>query len=113
LATSAASALTGFSPVRAGVFDVPRFRFWTRNWRALEEVGWKGAAGSALSCDFTTRVLFAEALEGAARHPMIDHIWRKRRTIVRHDIAVGSAIRRLLIRALAARETGLGAKGIQ
>ena len=100
MATSAAPALTSFSPVRAGVFDVPRFRFWTRNWRALEEAGWKGAAGSALSCDFTTRVLIAEALEGAARHLMIDHIWR-------------DAVRRLLVRALAARETGLGAKGIQ
>lgn len=157
---------------------------WIEEFLALEEAGWKGKAGSALACDFATRVLFVEALQGAARsgrlerltvrldgkplamlasflcspgafsyktafdeayarfspgvllqcenlavlerpeitwtdscaaegHPMIDHIWRERRAIARHNIAIGGAARRLLFRALAARETGFGARGIQ
>jgi CelD/BcsL family acetyltransferase involved in cellulose biosynthesis len=157
---------------------------WAEEFLALEESGWKGKAGSALACDFATRILFAEALEGAARggrlerlavrldgkplamlasflcppgafsyktafdeafarfspgvllqcenlallerpaigwtdscaaadHPMIDHIWRERRTIARHNVAIGGVARRLLFRALAARETGHSARGIQ
>ena len=49
----------------------------------------------------------------SADHPMIDHIWRERRTISRHNLAIGGAARRLLFRALAARETGHSARGIQ
>jgi hypothetical protein len=49
----------------------------------------------------------------AADHPMIDHIWRERRTIARHNVAIGGVARRLLFRALAARETGHSARGIQ
>jgi len=42
----------------------------------------------------------------AEDHPMIDHFWRERRTVVRHNIAIGGKARRLLFSALAARETG-------
>ena len=49
----------------------------------------------------------------SADHPMIDHLWRERLAIARHNIAIGGAARRLLFRALAARETGSGARGIQ
>ncbi len=157
---------------------------WAEEFLALEGAGWKGKAGSALACDFGTRILFVEALEGAARrgrlerlavrldgrpvamlanflcppgafsfktafdeafarfspgvllqcdnlallarpaiawcdscaaadHPMIDHIWRERRTIVRHNVAIGGVAKRLLFRALAARETGFGTRGFQ
>jgi len=47
----------------------------------------------------------------AMDHPMIDHFWRERRTVARHNIAIGGKARRLLFRALAARETG--SKGIE
>jgi CelD/BcsL family acetyltransferase involved in cellulose biosynthesis len=157
---------------------------WAEEFLALEEAGWKGAAGSALASDFATRILFVEALEGAAQngrlerlairldgkplamlasfvckpgafsyktafdedyarfspgvllqcenlavlerpeigwtdscaaadHPMIDHIWRERRAIARHNVAIGGAARRLLFRALAARESRHGQRGIQ
>lgn len=49
----------------------------------------------------------------AQDHPMIDHFWRERRTVARHSIAIGGAARRLLFRAIAARETGTMAKGIE
>jgi CelD/BcsL family acetyltransferase involved in cellulose biosynthesis len=48
----------------------------------------------------------------AADHPMIDHFWRERRTIVRHNIALGGALRRTLFRVLATFETGSFPKGI-
>jgi len=48
-----------------------------------------------------------------ADHPMIDHIWRERLAIARHNIAIGGGARRLLFRALTVRETGFGARGIQ
>src|SRR5690606_27816046 len=41
----------------------------------------------------------------AQDHPMIDHFWRERRTVARRNIAIGGKARRLLFRALAARET--------
>lgn len=41
----------------------------------------------------------------SAGHPMIDHIWRERRAIASLNAALGGAARRLLFRALAARET--------
>jgi CelD/BcsL family acetyltransferase involved in cellulose biosynthesis len=47
----------------------------------------------------------------AADHPMIDHFWRERRTVARHNIAIGGKARRLLFRAIAARETGSVARG--
>ena len=157
---------------------------WAEEFLALEEAGWKGEAGSALACDFATRILFVEALEGAARrgrlerlavrldgkpvamlasfltppgafsyktafnedfarfspgvllqcenlallerpgiawtdscaaadHPMIDHLWRERRAIARHNLAIGGTARRLLFRALAARETGSASRSFQ
>ncbi|HEY6815508.1 MAG TPA: GNAT family N-acetyltransferase [Croceibacterium sp.] len=157
---------------------------WAEEFLALESAGWKGEAGSALDCDMATRILFVEALEGAARrgrlerlavrldgkpvamlasflcppgafsyktafneafarfspgvllqcenlallehdgiawadscaaadHPMIDHLWRERRPIVRHNLAIGGTVRRLLFRALAVRETGFGGKGVE
>ena len=50
----------------------------------------------------------------AADHPMIDHIWRERRSIGRLSIAVGGAMRRTLFTGLVRAElrrkpTGLGA----
>lgn len=47
----------------------------------------------------------------APDHPMIDHFWRERRIVVRHNIAIGGKARRLLFRTLAARETRSGSKG--
>ena len=157
---------------------------WAEEFLHLEAAGWKGDACSALASDFATRILFVEALEGAARrgrlerlavrldgkplamlasflcppgafsyktafderlarfspgvllqrenlalldlpdiawadscaaadHPMIDHLWRERRTIARHSIGIGGNTRRLLFRAIAARETKSGARGIE
>jgi CelD/BcsL family acetyltransferase involved in cellulose biosynthesis len=156
---------------------------WTDEFLALEQAGWKGGQGSALSCEAGTAALFRQALGGAvqrgrlerlairldgrplamlatflsapgafsfktafdedfarfspgvllqrenlellarpgidwvdscaaADHPMIDHFWRERRTVARHNIAIGGKARRLLFRALAAYETGSGARGI-
>jgi len=48
----------------------------------------------------------------AMDHPMIDHFWRERRTVARHNIAIGGRTRRLLFRALAARETGSISAGL-
>jgi CelD/BcsL family acetyltransferase involved in cellulose biosynthesis len=42
----------------------------------------------------------------AEDHPMIDHFWRERRVVARHNIAIGGKARRLLFRALAAHESG-------
>ena len=47
----------------------------------------------------------------AMDHPMIDHFWRERRTVARHNIAIGGKARRLLFGALAALETG--SRGMQ
>jgi len=164
--------------------DTDNIDAWAEEFLELEGSGWKGEAGSALTCEFATRILFAEALEGAARrgrlerlavrldgkplamlasflcppgafsyktafnedfarfspgvllqcenlallarpeiqwtdscaaadHPMIDHIWRERRAIAGHNLAIGGTARRLLFRALAVRETGFSAGGIQ
>jgi len=41
----------------------------------------------------------------AADHPMIDHFWRERRTVVRLSIGIGGALRRSAFRLIAARET--------
>lgn len=49
----------------------------------------------------------------AADHPMIDHIWRERRILERHNVAIGGSARRLLFRVLAARETRSLRKAIQ
>ncbi len=48
----------------------------------------------------------------AADHPMIDHFWRERRSIARHNIGIGGALRRRIFSMLAARETGAPAKGL-
>jgi CelD/BcsL family acetyltransferase involved in cellulose biosynthesis len=42
----------------------------------------------------------------AADHPMIDHLWRERRTVARLNIAIGGPLRRALFRAIAASESG-------
>ncbi len=47
----------------------------------------------------------------AADHPMIDHLWRERRTVASHNVAIGGGVRRLVFRALAAHETRSSAKG--
>jgi CelD/BcsL family acetyltransferase involved in cellulose biosynthesis len=41
----------------------------------------------------------------AADHPMIDHIWRERREIVRLSIGIGGALRQRAFKLIAARET--------
>ncbi|MFC4254952.1 GNAT family N-acetyltransferase [Altererythrobacter xixiisoli] len=48
----------------------------------------------------------------AADHPMIDHFWRERRSMARHNIGIGGAFRRRLFAMLAARETGAPARGL-
>ena len=48
----------------------------------------------------------------AEDHPMIDHIWRERRTIARCSIGIGGPLRRAAFRTIAARETGRAARGI-
>ena len=48
----------------------------------------------------------------AADHPMIDHFWRERRAIARHNVAIGGTARRAAVpRARRARDR-LGARGI-
>ncbi|MFM5906216.1 MAG: GNAT family N-acetyltransferase, partial [Novosphingobium sp.] len=42
----------------------------------------------------------------AADHPMIDHIWRERRTVGALSIAIGGKLRRLAFRALLTAEMG-------
>ncbi|WP_240504556.1 GNAT family N-acetyltransferase [Tsuneonella mangrovi] len=48
----------------------------------------------------------------AADHPMIDHIWREKRSIVRVSLAIGGAPRRLLANLILRAETGAFAKGL-
>ncbi|WP_435418172.1 GNAT family N-acetyltransferase [Parerythrobacter aurantius] len=48
----------------------------------------------------------------AADHPMIERIWREKRTVVSVNIALGGAIRRGTMRVLARLETGSFPKGI-
>ena len=48
----------------------------------------------------------------APDHAMIDHIWRERRAIARHSIAIGGPWRRQAFRMLAQRETGAAPEGI-
>lgn len=150
---------------------------WAQEFLALEQLGWKGEAGSALGCDIRTADLFIDALGGAASrgrlerlalrldgraiamlasfitppgafsyktaydeaysrfspgvllqrenlallaredlawvdscaaegHPMIDHVWRERRAIARHSIAIGGPLRKTAFKAIARAETG-------
>jgi CelD/BcsL family acetyltransferase involved in cellulose biosynthesis len=48
----------------------------------------------------------------AADHPMIERIWREKRTVVSCNIALGGTIRRSTMRVLARLETGSFPKGI-
>ncbi len=48
----------------------------------------------------------------APDHPMINHLWRERRTIARHSIGIGGRMRRAAFAAIARWETGKGAGGI-
>lgn len=48
----------------------------------------------------------------APDHPMIDHIWRQRRSLGRVSIAIGGAPRRALFRALVRLELGRHPEGI-
>nr|WP_283773281.1 GNAT family N-acetyltransferase [Altererythrobacter sp. KTW20L] len=48
----------------------------------------------------------------APDHAMIDHIWRERRRIARHSIAIGGRMRRHIFTLLARRETGRVPGGI-
>ncbi|MDE1914673.1 MAG: GNAT family N-acetyltransferase [Sphingomonadales bacterium] len=148
---------------------------WIEDFLALEAAGWKGAAGSALSCSPATAALFREALTGAAAsgrlerlalrldgraiamlasfvtppmafsyktafdeslsryspgvllqrdnlsllldrdiamtdscasadHPMIDHLWRERRSVGRLSIAIGGRARQAAFGAVLRRE---------
>lgn len=149
---------------------------WCDTFLELECAGWKGTAGSALSCDTSTARLFCESLTGAASrgrlerltltlndapiamlatflaypgaysfktafaeeyarfspgvllqcenlqildnprhdwtdscasadHPMIDHLWRERRTMGRISIAIGGGLRRSAFRHFVRAET--------
>lgn len=48
----------------------------------------------------------------APDHAMIDHIWRERRRMARHSIAVGGPLRRQLFSLLSRRETGKAPGGV-
>ncbi len=48
----------------------------------------------------------------SADHPMIDGIWRERRTVVRVSIALGGQTRRLLARGIFSAETGADSLGL-
>ena len=48
----------------------------------------------------------------AADHLMIDHLWRERRRIARHSIAVGGSARQRLFGLLVKHETGHAPRGI-
>lgn len=48
----------------------------------------------------------------AAGHPMIDHIWRERRTITRVSVAIGGRARQALGRRILRAETGAEPKGL-
>ena len=156
---------------------------WAGQFMALEDTGWKGAAGSALARDAAKRAWFPQVLTAAAEagrleclsltldgqplamlvnfltapgcysfktafdeqfarfspgvllqvenmdlleradiawsdscaapdHLMIDHLWRERRTIASHSIAIGGSARRTLFKLLARRETGTWPGGI-
>ncbi len=47
---------------------------WTREFLDLEARGWKGEAGSAMSCDTATRELFQYAIAGAAARGRLERI---------------------------------------
>lgn len=49
----------------------------------------------------------------AADHPMIEHFWRERRTIVGVNLALGGSLRRLAFKFVAARETSGDMEGGQ
>lgn len=49
----------------------------------------------------------------SADHPMIDHLWRERRTVGRINIAIGGRPRRALFRVLAALETRRRSGGLE
>ena len=51
------------------------------------------------------RVVMAEYATAAPDHPMIDSIWRERRTIVRQSIGIGGRARQRLFAALLNVET--------
>lgn len=48
----------------------------------------------------------------APDHAMIDHLWRERRPMARHSIAIGGPLRRALFKQLARRETGRAPRGL-
>ena len=48
----------------------------------------------------------------AEGHPMIEHIWREKRAIVRVSVAIGGRMRRALGRAILRAETGAEPKGL-
>lgn len=48
----------------------------------------------------------------APDHPMINHLWRERRSIGRHSIGIGGRLRRAAFAAIARLETGKGPGGI-
>lgn len=48
----------------------------------------------------------------AADHPMIERIWREKRSVVRVSIAIGGTLRRSLCKAILRAETGAFPKGL-
>lgn len=47
---------------------------WIRSFLALEQAGWKGAAGSALASSRATERLFGEAMQGAAARGRLERL---------------------------------------
>jgi len=48
----------------------------------------------------------------AADHPMIDHFWREKRAVTRHNLGIGGTMRRMAFRLIAVKETGSLPRGI-
>ncbi len=54
--------------------DAAKLSEWIEGFMALEQSGWKGAGGTALSSYQTTRDLFRDALTGAAARGMLERL---------------------------------------
>jgi CelD/BcsL family acetyltransferase involved in cellulose biosynthesis len=82
---------------------------------AFDETYSKFSPGVLLQCENLTildrpEIAWTDSC-AAADHPMIDHIWRERRTVARVSIAIGGTLRRTAFRALARAELRRKAKG--
>ena len=83
---------------------------------AFDETFARYSPGVLLQCEAlaghnAARVRWVDSC-AAEDHPMIDHIWRERRAIAAHSIAIGGPLRRAAFNAIARRETGSAPTGI-